>query len=314
MYVVTGGAGFIGSNIVRALNDRGTFDVFVVDDLQNGAKCANLADCRFANYMDKDEFLEALDAGALDGKLKVILHQGACVDTMEFDGRYMMQSNFSYSKRLLHFALREGIPFVYASSASVYGTSRNSRETFDNERPINMYAFSKWAFDQYVRRLLPSANSTVVGLRYFNVYGPREQHKGAMSSMPFQLHRQLVASGVCRLFEGTDGYADGEQRRDFLFVGDAARVNLFFADGPVQRAIANVGTGASRSFNDVARTLIAQLGKGRIEYVPFPDKLKGRYQSFTEADLTTLRAAGYAEPFTSLEDGLARSVDAWQSV
>jgi len=313
MYVVTGGAGFIGSNIVRALNDRGVTDIVVVDDLKRGEKFFNLNDCRIADYMDRHEFLHVIADEGSDFPATAILHQGACVDTMEFDGQYMMESNFTYSKRLLQFALERSIPFVYASSGSVYGTSRESREAPQNEKPINVYAFSKCVFDQYVRRVLPSARSTVVGLRYFNVYGPREQHKGKMSSMVFQLHKQLVQTGVARLFAGTDSYADGEQRRDFVFVGDVAKVNLFFADGPARQAIVNVGTGKSRSFNDVARTLIAALGRGRIEYIPFPDTLRGKYQSFTEADVSALRQGGYHEPFLSLEDGIARSVPAWQA-
>lgn len=311
MHVVTGGAGFIGSNIVRALNARGITDILVVDHLERGEKFFNLNDCRIADYMDRQEFLAMVEKG---GRLaaRAILHQGACVDTTEFDGRYMMENNFTYSKRLLHYALQQSIPFVYASSGSVYGTSRQSRETPENERPINVYAYSKYVFDSYVRRLLPSIKSTVVGLRYFNVYGPREHHKGKMASMVFQLYRQIVETGVARLFEGTDGYADGEQRRDFVFVEDVVRVNLFYAEGPARQAIVNVGTGVSRSFNDVAQILIRELGRGSIEYIPFPESLRGKYQSFTEADLTALRRADYSEDFVSLEEGIKRSVQAWQ--
>jgi len=224
-----------------------------------------------------------------------------------------MENNLTFSKTMLKFALNREAPFVYASSAAVYGTNKTTREVPGNERPLNVYGFSKLAFDQVVRRILPEVSSTVVGLRYFNVFGPRETHKGRMASMIYQLSRQLTDTGKARLFEGTDGYADGEQRRDFVFVGDVVKVNLFFADGPDAKGIFNVGTGRSRSFNAVARTLIKLTGGGEIEYVPFPAALEGKYQSFTEADLTALRDAGYDEPFTSLENGIAQAVKAWQS-
>ena len=206
----------------------------------------------------------------------------------------------------------ERIPFVYASSASVYGANKASQATPVNEHPLNIYALSKLAFDNYVRSLLPAAQSTIVGLRYFNVYGPRERFKGRMASMVYQLHRQLHETGTGRLFEGSDGYASGEQRRDFVFVGDVVRINLFFARRTEStRGILNVGTGAGRSFNDVANGITGALGKGRIEYIPFPEGLKEKYQSFTEADVTDLRKAGWSEPFTSLENGVARCSPQW---
>ena len=310
MIVVTGGAGFIGSHLVRALNERGEHDLLVVDDLARGAKCANLSDCVVADYMDKAEFRRAVSEQTI-GHVRAVLHQGACADTTETDGRYMMDNNFTFSKDVLRFAQARGVPFIYASSAAVYGASQASREDAPNERPLNVYGLSKLLFDQYVRRMLPTAKSTVVGLRYFNVYGPREAHKGRMASMAHQLYRQLASTGKARLFEGTDGYADGEQRRDFIFVGDIVDVNLYFLQGPPRRGIFNVGTGRSRSFNDVARRLIQLRGEGNIEYFPFDQALRGRYQSFTEADVGRLRAAGHNRPFTSLEEGIARSVEAW---
>ena len=311
MYIVTGAAGFIGSNVVRALNAAGRDNVLVVDDGAFLEKTTNLADCTFKDALDKSAFRTRLETGAFDGAVTAILHQGACADTLETDEAYMMDNNLAYSTVVLDFALARGVPLVYASSASVYGVNRESGEDPANENPLNLYARSKLAFDEHVRTILPSADSTVVGLRYFNVYGPGEAHKGRMASMVFQLYRQVRDNGVARLFEGTDGYGHGEQRRDFVFAGDVADVNLFFADGPVRKGIFNVGTGRSRTFNDVARTAIGLAGGGRIEYIPFPEALQGKYQSFTEADLTRLRDAGYERDFTSLEDGMAHSAPVW---
>jgi ADP-L-glycero-D-manno-heptose 6-epimerase len=312
MYLVTGGAGFVGSHLVKALNDRGITEVLVVDDMTRGDKFANLRDCTIADYMDKQELRAALQRGALDGHVRAVLHQGACTNTLESNGRYLMDNNFTFSKELLRFALREEVPFVYASSAAVYGLDPDSREDQGAERPLNAYGWSKLVFDQHVRRALAGARSTVVGLRYFNVFGPREAQKGRMASMVHQIWRQLAETGRARLFEGTDGYGDGEQRRDFVFVEDVVRVNLFFAQGAPRRGVWNVGSGQSRSFNDVARAIIALRGAGEVEYVPFDPALRGKYQSFTEADLRGLRGAGYVAPFTSLEDGIAESVDAWE--
>ena len=310
MHIITGAAGFIGSNLVRGLNDRGIRDVIAVDDLTLGEKFRNLADCEIADYLDLRDFRELIRRGAPGLEITAILHQGACADTTEANGRYMMDANFEASKELLHLAIERRVPFVYASSASVYGNATHCVESPECEGPLNLYAYSKLLFDRYVRRWLDRVETTVVGLRYFNVYGPREEHKGRMASMVSQLYAQLRDTGVARLFEGTDGYEDGEQRRDFVSVGDVVDVNCSFAAGPARRGIFNLGTGRSRSFNDIARTLIARLGRGRIEYVPFPDSLRGKYQSFTQADVRALRNAGYDRPFTTLEDGIDRLLDA----
>lgn len=304
--IVTGAAGFVGSNLVRALNARGYDEIVAVDDLSDGDKFKNLAGCGIADYWDRDEFRADIRRWNLRNDINLVFHQGACADTTESDGRYMMDVNYSYSKEILNWCLERRIPLVYASSASVYGLRRHCVEDPAHENPLNVYAYSKWQFDNYARRLFGEAKSTVVGLRYFNVYGPGESHKERMASMVWQLWKQLETSGVARLFEGTEGFADGDQRRDFVAVSDVAGVNLFFGLGPTHTGIYNVGTGQARSFNDVARALIRKLGRGRIEYIPFPESLAGKYQSFTEADTKQLRAAGYDASFATIEQGIER--------
>lgn len=311
MHVVTGAGGFIGSNIVRTLNDRGITDILAVDDLTHGDKHRNLADCILADFLSPEDFLALLNT-AQPPHFTAILHNGACADTMENDGRYMMERNFTYSKHVFQFAVRHAVPLVYASSASVYGIGRDATEEPRFERPVNMYAYSKLAFDQYVRANLRRVESTVVGLRYFNVYGEREAQKGRMASMVYQIARQLIQTGTVRLFEGTDGFEAGGQMRDFVHVRDVVAVNLHFAEQPAVQGILNVGTGRARSFNDAANLLIARLGGGRIEYVPFPDTLRGKYQSFTESNPERLRAAGYKESFLTLEEGIDATLPYWQ--
>ena len=306
MIIVTGGAGFIGSNIVKTLNERGREDILVVDDLKDGVKFRNIADCEIADYWDKDDFLAFIESGkSFPVAVDAIFHEGACSATTEWDGKYMMQNNFEYSKSLLHYCLEHKIPYLYASSASVYGAGPNFKEERQFEEPLNVYGYSKFLFDQYVRRILPSAESQVVGFRYFNVYGPREQHKGSMASVAFHLNNQLLAGDeVVRLFEGCDGYGNGEQRRDFVYVSDVVDVNLWCFENPSCSGIFNLGTGRSQSFNDVANAVISYHNKGKLEYIPFPDHLKGSYQSFTEADMGELRSAGYSADFKAVEEGV----------
>jgi ADP-L-glycero-D-manno-heptose 6-epimerase len=308
MFIVTGGAGFVGSNLVRELNRRGHSDILVVDNLVRSEKFRNLADLTLSDYMDKREFRSRLDAGTLDLRPEAVFHNGACSDTMESDGRYMMENNYGDSKALLHWCLARKTPLVYASSAATYGTSPAFEPIAANEKPLNVYGYSKLAFDQHVRSLLPAIQSPVVGLRYFNVFGPREHHKGRMMSVLHQLLRQLQETGTCRLFRGTDGFGDGEQLRDFIFVDDIVSINLHFGGGDLVKGIFNAGTGRARSFNDIARTLIAHLGRGHIDYIPFPDELRGKYQSFTQAEVRSLRQAGYTAPFTELETGIAATL------
>ena len=310
MIVITGGAGFVGSNLVRALNRSGRSDLLVVDNLENSAKYENLVGADLADYADKEDFLPVLKSSAvwLDD-IEVIFHQGACTSTTEPDGRYMMRNNYTYSKAVLEFCLDRRVPLIYASSAAVYGAGTTFGEEPANEAPLNVYGFSKLLFDLHVRRILPRAESQIVGLRYFNVYGPREDHKGSMASMVKQLDDQLEATGKARLFGPTEDYGAGEQRRDFVFVRDLIDINLWFFENSSKSGIFNCGSGKSRTFNDLAGEVIRFRGAGEIEYIPFPDSLAGRYQSFTEADLGNLRAIGFAGDLTSLEEGVAEYLE-----
>jgi len=303
MIIVTGGAGFIGSNLVKGLNEKGYNDILVVDNMGSGEKYKNLLALDIKDYVDKNDYLADVKAGKYDQeKIEAIFHIGACSDTMEYNAKYMMANNYEYSRELLHLSLRKRTPFMYASSASVYGSGQGGfREEEACEGALNVYAFSKLQFDRYVRRILPAANSQVAGLRYFNVYGPQENHKGRMASIVYQLYHQLKNTGLVKLFKGINGYADGEQRRDFIYVKDIVAVNLFLFEHPEVSGVFNCGTGQAHSFNEVARALITAYGKGELQYIDFPETLRGKYQSFTQADHGKLVNAGYSRPFTALE-------------
>ncbi|MDD4963925.1 MAG: ADP-glyceromanno-heptose 6-epimerase [Gallionella sp.] len=322
-YIVTGAAGFIGSNLVKALNERGEHDIIAVDNLKNADKFKNLVDCDIADYMDKHDFLAKLREGYFDGLVRAVFHQGACSDTMETDGHYMMENNYQYTLELMNYCQDEDVPFLYASSASVYGGGGVFKESREYESPLNVYAYSKFLFDQIVRRRWHKRGAQIVGLRYFNVYGNREQHKGRMASVAFHFFNQYRANGKIKLFEGCDGYANGGQLRDFVSIEDVVKVNMFFLDNPDVSGIFNLGTGKAQSFNDVAvatvntlrlaegkpaLSLYALIAQNILEYIPFPDALKGKYQSYTQADIAALRSAGYDAPFLTVGQGVERYV------
>ena len=313
MIIVTGGAGFIGSNLIKQLNQAGHTNIVVVDDLTDGTKFANLVDLDIADYMDKDEFIARVVAGdpfAEWNEIEVIFHEGACSATTEWNGKFVMEVNYDYSKHLLHFCVDRGIPFIYASSAATYG-GRNDNFIEDRrfEQPLNVYGYSKFLFDEYVRRLLPTTNSQIVGLKYFNVYGPREQHKGSMASVAFHLNNQMKDGQNPKLFEGCDGFGNGGQTRDFVYVEDVCKVNLWFWKNGGKSGIYNCGTGRAEPFLNVAEAVVKHHGRGQVEFIPFPEHLKGRYQSYTQADLTKLRATGCDVQFRSVAEGVAEYME-----
>jgi len=316
MYIVTGAAGFIGSNLVHELNLQGITNILVVDSLADSSKLFNLRGARFTDYMDKRQFRRAINEGALGiSHVDAIFHQGACSNTLVDDGVYMMDNNYTCSVEVLNYAIAVNAPLVYASTAAVYGLSGPGHFTphLQNENPLNVYGFSKLVFDHHIRHRISQGALpiTVVGLRYFNVYGPREQHKGRMASVIHHFSKQILETRRVKLFAGSGGYTDGEQRRDFVYVRDLARLNMYFAQvGPyasshkLYQAVANAGTGRARSFNEVARALMLVHGEASIEYMAMPADLDSRYQHFTEADLSSLRETGCDLQFTSLEDGI----------
>ena len=321
--VVTGAAGFIGSNIVQGLNARGIDDIIAVDDLTEGDKFKNLADLKISDYVDADDFYELFAEGAF-GDVEAVFHEGACSDTMEPDGKYMMDNNYTLSCELFHACHDQGTRLLYASSAATYGGSDMFSESPEFEKPLNVYGYSKLLFDQRLRRELgnrfENANTQVAGFRYFNVYGPREQHTGRMASVAFHQFNQHKADGKVKLFGEYGGYGPGGQMRDFVFIDDVVAVNLWFFDHPDQSGIFNLGTGKAQPFNDVAISVINALRQhqgeaqlsieeaargGLIDYIAFPPALVGKYQSYTQADLSTLRAAGCDHAFADVQTGVA---------
>ncbi len=324
--VVTGAAGFIGSNIVRGLNARGIDHIIAVDDLTQGDKFRNLADLKIADYVDLDSFYARFAEGAY-GTVEAVFHEGACSDTMEHNGKYMMDNNYTLSQDLFHACQQRGTRLLYASSAATYGGSAAFREEPQFEQPLNVYGYSKLLFDQRMRRECGAQFSRnkrqVVGFRYFNVYGPHEQHKARMASVAFHQFHQFVSTGTVKLFGEYGGYAGGAQMRDFVSVDDVVAVNLWFFDHPGVSGIFNLGTGRAQPFNDVALTVVNTLrahrgeavlslqeavSRGLIEYIPFPDALRGKYQSYTQADLDRLRATGCDHAFADVQTGVSRYV------
>ncbi len=302
MIVVTGAAGFIGSNIIKGLNQRGREDILAVGNLEDGTKFKNLVDLNILDFMDMDDFIENLDD--LGESIDVIFHQGACSSTTEWDGRYLMDVNYQYSKTLLNFCIDNNVQFIYASSAAVYGSSSQFTPIPENEKPLNLYGYTKILFDRFVRRVINEVNSQIVGLRYFNVYGPREDHKKDMVSVIRHFHNQIIEKGHIEIFTGFNQCQAGEQKRDFVYVEDVVNVNLWCYDNPTVKGIYNCGSGQATSFNDIAKAVIAFYGKGEIQYVPAPEILRGRYQIFTKADMSALKKAGYDQNFHDIVSGV----------
>jgi ADP-L-glycero-D-manno-heptose 6-epimerase len=322
--IVTGAAGFIGSHLVKALNDRGHADILAVDHFSNADQFVNLVDCEVADFLDKNDFRQRIARNDFS-KIGAIFHQGACSDTMEQNGVYMMDNNYRYTLELFEYAQAHRIPFFYASSAAVYGGGQCFVERREFEAPLNVYGYSKFLFDQILRRRQAEGlHAPVYGFRYFNVYGIREQHKGRMASVAFHNFNQFRQDGLVKLFSGWNGYANGCQKRDFVSVEDVVKVNLHFLDKAGPSGVYNLGSGRAQTFNDVALTVLNTLratqglpvlsldqavAQGSIQYIEFPEALKGKYQSFTQADLSQLRAAGYSGDFFSVEQGVARYVE-----
>ncbi|MDR2870229.1 MAG: ADP-glyceromanno-heptose 6-epimerase [Deferribacteraceae bacterium] len=307
MIIVTGAAGFIGSNIVHALNKRGIKDILIVDDLKDGSKHKNLNKLEFIDYVDYRDFIKYIDNYAIE----LIFHQGACSDTTEPDGRYMMEVNYEYTKILLHHAMKKKFRLIYASSASVYGEGKAGfKEAPECEYPLNMYAFSKYQFDRYYNMLASHTkiDTQIVGLRYFNVYGPQENHKGKMASVPFHMFNQVQAGAPMKLFEGSDKFL-----RDFIYIDDAVDVNLFFMDNPDKSGVFNCGTGTAASFQALADNMQLIFPQAKLDYIPFPAELKGKYQEYTQADLSKLRAAGYNKEFAPISTGVRSYMNVLQA-
>ena len=314
MIIVTGSNGFIGSNLIKGLNEIGHKDIIAVDDQDDPELKENIAHCDIQDFLNIDEFINLIRNNEIDGtKIRAIFHQGACSNTMEWDADFLYKNNLLYSKELLNLSQKTKKPLIYASSASVYGAGKIFEESVENEDPINLYAYSKFKFDQLVRQELIKSETQIVGLRYFNVYGPQEQHKGTMASVAFHLHNQLKDNEEIKLFEGSDGYDDGEQRRDFIYVEDVVKVNLWFLENQKVSGIFNVGTGKSQTFNEVAHSVINWNKRGKINYVPFPEKLKGAYQSYTQANISKLRKAGYKDEFLNVQEGVKKYLDRLES-
>jgi ADP-L-glycero-D-manno-heptose 6-epimerase len=308
MIIVTGGAGFIGSALIAALNKRGIDDILVVDRLGSDQRWKNLVNLRFADYMDKEEFLEMVAGDVVDFTADAVFHLGACSSTTETDASFLMENNFEYTKQLAQWIAEEGIRFIYASSAATYGDGENGfvddESKLETLKPLNPYGYSKQLFDLWAKR--NGLLGKIVGLKYFNVFGPNEYHKADMRSFVLKAFEQINATGKVRLFKShKPDYKDGEQKRDFLYVKDAVDMTLFFFDNPDIYGIYNLGAGVARSWNDLAKAVFAAMSKKpNIEYIDMPDSRRNQYQYFTEADITKLRDIGYENEITSLEESV----------
>lgn len=311
MIIITGGAGFIGSNLVKAFNQQGKNDILIVDNLGESEKYKNLLGLNFADYIDKHDFLHNVIDGIYDdAKIEAIFHEGACSDTMEYNVNYIIKNNFEYSKLLLGYAIERNIPFFYASSASTYGLGKNGFVEQDKcENALNPYAFSKLIFDRYVKKILPKTKSQIVGLRYFNVFGPQEYHKEKMASVFLHFYNQINGNGEARLFKGAGVTKDGEQKRDFVYVKDIVNINLWCYEHPEIKGIFNAGTGKAHSYNEAASAVIKAMGKGSVTYVDFPEVLRDKYQFYTQSDNSKLLKAGYDKGFYDFETAVKEYID-----
>jgi ADP-L-glycero-D-manno-heptose 6-epimerase len=312
MIIVTGGAGFIGSALIAALNKRGITDILVVDRLAKDQRWKNLVNLRFADYIDKDDFLDMVVEDVVPFSVDVVFHIGACSSTTETDVSFLMDNNYEYTKQLAQWTAEENIRFIYASSAATYGDGANGfaddEEKLETLKPLNPYGYSKQLFDLWAKR--NGLLDKIVGLKYFNVFGPNEYHKAEMRSFVLKAFEQINATAMVRLFKShRPDYKDGEQKRDFLYVKDAVDMTLFFFDNPKTAGIYNLGAGVARTWNDLAKAVFTAMGKSpNIEYIDMPDSVRNQYQYFTEADITKLRSAGYKKQVTSLEDAVENYV------
>ncbi|KAJ5950284.1 uncharacterized protein N7479_008697 [Penicillium vulpinum] len=306
MIVVTGGAGFVGSNIIKELNSRGVTNVVVVDDLTDGTKFRNLVDCKVADYIDATVFRDAIRTKTFPHRPRVIFHYGAISSITETNGKKMLDANFTYSKELFHWCKDQGVRFIYGSSAAVYGNKTTFTEGDRLEAPLNVYGYSKMLFDQYVVKNTDPRCPQVAGLRLFNVYGPGEQNRETSPSIVYQFYEKRKAFKAIELFGEYAGVEAGQQKRDFVYVQDVARLNCWFLDHPEINGIYNVGTGVASSFHEVATAVASHFGntEGYIKFIPFPAELKGRYQSYTCADIAKLRRAGSVLRFRTIKEGI----------
>jgi len=311
MIIVTGGAGFIGSCIVKRLNDLGRKDIIMVDNLGTSEKWLNLRNLKYINFIHKNDFFDELPNLK---NVELIIHMGACTSTTEQDANYLMKNNFIYSKKIYDYCAQNNVRLIYASSAATYGNGDNGyddEENIDNLLPLNMYGYSKHLFDQYLKEIEGTIENKMppqcVGLKFFNVYGPNEYHKETMASVMFHSFNQIKKNKVVKLFKSyKSDYKHGEQKRDFVYVKDVVSVIEFFLNNPKKSGLFNLGTGKARSFNDLANSVFDALGlKRNIEYIDMPGDLDKKYQYFTESKMKKLREIGYTKEFFKLEDGIA---------